>query len=341
MQWEKSGELDLGIDIGLLDNRISITGDYYDRKSSDLLLSVNLPTTTGFSSTLQNIGKVENKGFELSVSTKNLTGLLKWNTSINLSHNVNKVLALGPNNAPISAFAGTHITKVGGTVGANYGLKMIGVLTKADIDGGKVALFPGEHPGDPKYFDTNGDGVISNFNGVDAVDLGQVQPSYVYGINNIFFYKNFDMNIMMNGQTGGHIMDLTDQGIGASGANALYSKQFDGRYISDAEPGNGKVLAPGSFLQGQPDTRLVQSSDYFRIRTLAIGYTFPDKISKFYKNLRIFISVENLITWKKGEEYNPQATSFGSGQNVSINGLLGGGSYPLPRTYTFGFNINL
>jgi TonB-linked SusC/RagA family outer membrane protein len=340
LKWEKSAEVDLGLDLGLFNDRISVTGDYYNRHSSDLLLTVNLPTTTGFGSTLENIGEVQNKGFEVGITTKNLTHVIHWTTTFNISHNINKVLQLGPGNAPISGFAGTHITKVGGTVGANYGLKMLGVLTAADIAGGKVALFPGEHPGDPKYFDLNGDGTISNFNGVDAVDLGQVQPSYIWGFINTFSYKAFDLTIMINGQTGGHIMDLTDQGVGASGANALYSKQFNGRYISDAQPGNGRVLAPGSALQGEPDTRLVQSTNYTRIRNLALGYTFPRK-DNLYKSLRVFVTVENLITWKKSEEYNPQATAFGSGSNVAVNGLEGGGSYPLPRTISLGINLGL
>jgi hypothetical protein len=290
---------------------------------------------------LENIGEVENKGYEFSMTTRNLTGVFQWSTTFNISHNVNRVISLGPTNAPIPAFASTHITKVGGTVGANYGLRQIGVLTQADINSGKVALFPGEHAGDPKYFDLNGDGVISNFNGVDAVDLGQVQPSYVYGFTNTFSFKNFELYVIMNGQTGGHIMDLTDQGIGASGANAIYNKQFNGRYISDAQPGNGVTLAPGSPFQGEPDTRLVQSSDYFRIRTASLSYNFPGQAKSFYKSLRVFLTVENLITWKKGEQYNPQATSFGSAQNVLIDGLTDGGSYPLPRTISLGLNVVL
>lgn len=341
LKWEKSAEFDIGLDLNILKDRISMTADYYNRHSSDLLLSVPLPTTTGFGTALQNLGKVQNKGIEFSVTSKNLTGIINWSTTFNIAHNKNKVISLGPTNAPISGFAGTHVTKVGGTVGANYGLRMIGVLTKADISSGTVALFPGEHPGDPKYFDTNGDGVISNFNGVDAVDLGQVQPSWVFGFNNTLSFKNFDLNILTNGQTGGHIMDLTDQGVGGGGANANYKKQFVGRYISDAQPGNGRVLAPGNTLQGEPDTRLVLSSDYFRIKNIAIGYNFPASSEHFYKSLRIFLSVENAITWKTGAEYNPQATAFGSAQNVTIDGLLGGGSYPLPRTYSLGVNITL
>jgi TonB-linked SusC/RagA family outer membrane protein len=341
LKWEKSSEVDIGMDINFIKDRISVTADYYDRHSSNLLLTVTLPTTTGFSSTLENVGEVENKGYELGFTTKNFVGRnFHWTTTFNISYNFNKVLNLGPTNAPISGFAGTHITKVGGTVGANYGLKMLGILTAADIAGGKVPLFPGEHPGDPRYFDANGDGTISNFNGVDAVDLGQVQPSHIYGITNTFSYKQFDLLVLINGQWGGHIMDLTDQGLGASGANALYNKQFKGRYISDADPGNGYTLAPGSALQGEPDTRLVQSTNYTRIRTVALGYTFPSR-AHFYKKLRVFATIENLITWKLSEEYNPQAVAFGSGTTVSINGLEGGGSYPLPRTVSVGVNFGL
>jgi TonB-dependent starch-binding outer membrane protein SusC len=341
LKWEKSSEIDIGVDANFIKDRISVTADYYDRHSSNLLLTVTLPTTTGFSSSLENVGEVENKGYELGFTTKNFVGRnFHWTTTFNISYNFNKVLNLGPTNAPISGFAGTHITKVGGTVGANYGLKMLGILTAADIAGGKVPLFPGEHPGDPRYFDANGDGAISNFNGNDAVDLGQVQPSHIYGITNTFSYKQFDLLVLINGQWGGHIMDLTDQGLGASGANALYNKQFKGRYISDADPGNGYTLAPGSTLQGEPDTRLVQSTNYTRIRTVALGYTFPSR-ARFYKKLRVFATIENLITWKLSEEYNPQAVAFGSGTTVSINGLEGGGSYPLPRTVSVGVNFGL
>jgi TonB-linked SusC/RagA family outer membrane protein len=341
LKWEKSAEVDIGLDANFLRDRISITADYYDRHSSDLLLTVNLPTTTGFSSTLENVGEVENKGYEFGITTKNFVNHdFHWTTTFNISYNFNKVLSLGPTNAPISGYAGTHITKVGGTVGANYGLKMLGVLTAADISGGKVPLFPGEHPGDPKYYDLSGDGTISNFNGNDAVNLGQVQPSNIWGLINTFSYRQFDLNVMINGQWGGHIMDLTDQGLAASGANAIYNKQFKGRYISDAQPGNGYTLAPGSAFQGEPDNRLVQSTNYTRIRTVSLGYTLPSH-NRFYKRLRVFATVENLITWKLAEGYNPQALSFGSGTNVAINGLQDGAAYPLPRTVSLGVNFGL
>ena len=288
LKWEKSAEFDAGVDANFIHDRISITADYYDRHSSNLLLTVTLPTTTGFSSTLENVGEVENLGYEFGITTKNFVSRdFHWTTTFNISYNFNKVLNLGPTNAPISGFAGTHITKVGGTVGANYGLKMLGVLTAADIAGGKVPLFPGEHPGDPRYYDLSGDGTISNFNGNDAVDLGKVQPSNIWGIINTFSYRQFDLNIMINGQWGGHIMDLTDQGLAASGANAIYNKQFKGRYISDAQPGNGYTLAPGTAFQGEPDNRLVQSTDYTRIRTLSLGYTVSAH-NRFYKRLRCF-----------------------------------------------------
>ncbi|HET6254321.1 MAG TPA: TonB-dependent receptor [Puia sp.] len=341
LKWEKSAEFDAGLDVNFIQDRISVTADYYNRHSSNLLLTVTLPTTTGFSSTLENVGEVENLGYEIGITTKNFVSRdFHWTTTFNIAYNFNKVLSLGPTNAPISGFAGTHITKVGGTVGANYGLKMLGVLTAADIAGGKVPLFPGEHPGDPRYYDFNGDGTISNFNGNDAVDLGKVQPSDIWGLINTFSYRQFDLNIMINGQWGGHIMDLTDQGLGAAGANALYNKQFKGRYISDAQPGNGHTLAPGTALQGEPDNRLVQSTNYTRIRTVSLGYTVPSH-NRFYKKLRVFATVENLITWKLSEEYNPQGIAFGSGTNVSINGLEGGASYPIPRTVSLGVNFGL
>lgn len=337
LTWEKSKQLDVGMDIGLFGNRINLDLDYYYNRTTDLLLNVNLPTTTGFPSVLRNVGEVENTGYEIMLNgVVHDNGKLKWNTTLNFSHNRNKVLRLGPTGDPIYGFAGTRITAVGGPIGANRGLVQIGVLTQADIEAG-VPIFPGQTAGDVKYLDTNGDGTISNFNGPDGVFIGDANPNYLFGMNNMFQYGNFDLNIMVNGQTGGMTMDLTSQGLWDPDGSNVMRKQWEGRYISDEEPGDGMTPRSGMVGGGRPDTRLVQKTDYLRIRNVSLGYNFT---SDYLSNLRVYASVENLITWTSFEGFNPQATSWGGAQNATINGLTGGGSYPLPRIMLLGINLS-
>lgn len=341
LSWEKAKEFDLGIDLGFLNDRIVLNFDYYRRLTTDLLLNVNLPSTTGFSNVLTNIGEVENKGVEFVLNTRNIiTKNVKWNTSFNIARNTNKVLKLGPSGDPIYDFAGTRVTAVGGPIGANRGLVQIGVLTQKDIDAG-VALFPGQTAGDVKYLDVNGDGTISNFNGDDGVQIGDANPKYVFGMNNNVEYKNFTLSVMVTGQTGGKTMDLTSQGLWDPDGSNVMKKQWVGRYQSDAQPGNDITPRAGMIAGGLPDTRLVQKTDYLRIRNITLGYDFSAKNIKPVKGLRVYASVENLITWTAFEGFNPQATSYGGSQSATINGLTGGGSYPLPRVISLGVNLTL
>lgn len=341
LSWEKSKEFDLGLDLGFLNDRIVVNFDYYRRVTTDLLLRVNLPSTTGFSSVLTNIGEVENKGVELVLNTRNIVnGNLRWNTSLNVARNTNEVLKLGPAGDPIYDFSGTRITEVGGPIGANRGLVQIGVLTQKDIDGG-IAVFPGQTAGDVKYLDVNGDGSISNFNGVDGVQIGDANPKYVFGMNNNFEYRNFTLGIMITGQTGGKTMDLTSQGLWDPDGSNVMRKQWEGRYQSDDLPGNGMTPRAGMIAGGLPDTRLVQKTDYLRIRNITLSYDLSARNIKPIKGLTVYASVENLVTWTDFEGFNPQSTAFGGGQSATLNGITGGGSYPLPRVISLGMNLTL
>jgi hypothetical protein len=117
-------------------------------------------------------------------------------------------------------------------------------------------------------------------------------------------------------------------------------KQYDGRYISDEQPGNGHTLRAGNINGGTPDTRLIQRTDYLRIRNVSLGYNFPVGKLRYITGLRAYLSVENLITWTSFEGFNPQSTAYGGSQTATINGLTGGGAYPLPRIVSLGFNFS-
>ena len=339
LSWEVSKQLDFGIDLGLLKERISLTIDYYNNRTSDLLLNVNLPTTSGFSSSLQNIGEVENKGYEFSIITRNIQKAFTWTTSFNISFNKNTVIKLGPNGDPIYDFYGTRITAIGHEMGASNGLVVLGILTQADIDNG-VAIFPGEVAGDVKYKDVNKDGVISNFNGPDGVNIGNPFPNYIFGFSNTFTYKNFDLSIYINGQAGGRTLDLVGQGMWSSGGNNIFKSWYENRYISDAQPGDGMTPHLTFGLGGLPDTRLIQKTDYWRIANITLGYDLPaDKVS-FVSGFRVYASVENLATFSKFMGYNPQQKSNGAEQNSTLGGFALGGAYPVPRVVSLGLNVS-
>ncbi|MBL7111753.1 MAG: TonB-dependent receptor [Bacteroidales bacterium] len=337
--WEVSRQFDIGMDLGLFRQRISLVLDYYNNHTSDLLLNVNLPTTTGFSSVLQNIGEVENKGYEISLFTRNIEGKFKWSTGFNISYNHNEVLKLGPNDDPIFDFYGTRITEIGEEIGATNGLEVIGVLTQADIDAG-VAIFPGEFAGWVKWRDVDGDGVISNFNGPDGINIGNPFPDYTFGMSNMFTYENFDLSIFLNGQTGGRTLDLVGQGMWSSGGNNIFKNWYENRYISDNEPGDGETPTLTFGLGGLPDTRLLQKTDFIRITNVTLGYNLPTKNISYLSGFRIYVSVENLTTWDRFDGYNPQQKSLGAEQKSTLGGFALGGAYPLPRTISFGLNLS-
>jgi TonB-linked SusC/RagA family outer membrane protein len=335
--WEKSETIDAGLDLGLFDNRIFASFDYYRKLNTDLLLSVPVAAVTGFSTAITNIGKVQNKGWEFELSTRNLTGRLEWTTNINLSHNTNKVLQLGPNNTPI-IFGnfdnmGHHITTVGQPIGAFYVLETIGVL-KTAAEAASSPVIAGEEAGDPKYRDANNDKVI-DVN--DAVIMGQPDPKYVWGITNNFNYKNFDLSFLFQGQWGNKIYSTFGRAIDRQGSGISDNSLgiWRNRWRSEADPGNGVVPKAYPIKYGRlKDSRWLYNAAYFRLRTVTLGYN----LSRVLKHIpgvnggRIYVSAENV--W--GKDYydggfNPEAIND-SGDDY--------GAFPLAKSYILGLNIS-
>ncbi|GAA0557024.1 SusC/RagA family TonB-linked outer membrane protein [Chitinophaga japonensis] len=335
--WEKSETIDAGLDLGLFDNRIYASFDYYRKLNTDLLLSIPVAAVTGFSTAITNIGQVENKGWELELSTRNLTGALGWSTSINFSHNANKVLQLGPNNTPIiyGNFdnMGHHITTVGQPIGAFYVIEAIGVLKTAE-EAASSAIITGEEAGDPKYRDANGDKVI-DVN--DAVIMGQPDPKYVWGITNNFTYKGFDFSFLFQGQWGNKIYSTFGRAIDRQGSGVSDNSLgiWANRWRSEADPGNGIVPKAWPIRYGRlKDSRWLYNAAYIRLRTVTLGYD----LARLLKHIpgvnggRIYLSAEN--AW--GKDYydggfNPEAIND-SGDDY--------GAFPLAKSFVLGLNIS-
>ncbi len=340
--WEKSRQTDVGVDLGLFQNRLFLTVDYYSRITTDLLLSVQVPTLTGFSTAVQNVGKVENKGMEFALSTRNINGSgtgFVWTTDLNLSFNRNKVLALGPNGDAVvsnSGIASTNITVVGKPLGNFYGYQQLGIFqNQSELDA--YPHFSDSRPGDIKYADVNGDKKID---ANDRTIIGNNQPDFIYGITNSFSYKGFDLGIVAQGVQGGQILNLSRRFFENLEGNQNQLTIIEGRWRSEQNPGDGKTPranARSTGSNGQVSSRWVESASYFRIRNITLGYNFAQTVLSKIKvqSLRVYAGVQNAVTFSKYLGYNPEV----SGYEGPLTGGVDYGSYPLARTYTIGLNL--
>jgi TonB-linked SusC/RagA family outer membrane protein len=339
LSWEKNQQFDIGIDLGFFNNRLYITADYYNRITKDLLLSVNVPTITGFSTVVQNIGKMRNRGWEFSVNSKNFTGAFTWTTSANLSSNRNVVLALGPTGDPIRSGSGvgeTNITKIGQPIGSFFGYTQIGIF-KNQADLNAIPHDATSHPGDVKWADISGDKRIT---ADDRDIIGNNQPDFIYGLTNSFSYKGFDLNIAIQGTQGGKILNLSRRFFENLEGSQNQLTTVLNRWRSETEPGDGKTPRANASTTGQSNavsSRWVEDGSYLRIQNITLGYKLPVSLINRLKlqQIRIYLSVQNLYTWSKYLGYNPEVSNY----EGPLTGGVDYGSFPLARTMSAGINI--
>ncbi|GAB3908457.1 TonB-dependent receptor [Larkinella knui] len=341
LTWEKSRQTDIGLELGVLSNRLFLTVDYYKRITTDLLLAVQVPTLTGFSSAVKNIGKVENKGLEVALNTRNLTGAFTWTTDLNFSFNRNKVLALGPTGDPIRSGTGvgeSNITVIGEPLGSFYGYKQLGIFqSQAELDA--YPHFADTRPGDVKYEDVNKDGKVD---ANDRTLIGNNQPDFIYGVTNSFSFKGFDLGVVIQGVQGATILNLSRRFYENLEGNANSLTTVLNRWQSAQQPGDGTTPRANTRSTGNNNaisSRWVEDASYFRIRNITLGYNLPKTLIQRVKvqSLRLYGGVQNVLTVSKYLGYNPEV----SGYEGPLTGGVDYGSYPLARTYTIGVNIGL
>jgi TonB-dependent starch-binding outer membrane protein SusC len=344
LTWETTTQLDIGTDMSFLNNRFNLTFDYYNRVTENLLFSVPLPQYSGFQTQLKNIGKVENKGIEISLGSKILTGAFKWDVDVNFSKNQNKVLEL-PDNADIQYGAGpghmiglgnTQILKVGYPVGSFYGWIYDGVYQSGDkfIPGGGFEVIAGGE----KFRDLNSDGKL------DANDrqiVGDPNPDFIWGLNSNFKYKNLDLNVFFQGSQGNDLLSFSLLEI-ESMASPYNSTT---RALNRWTPTNTNTDIPVRSISRtqRVSTRWVYDGSYARLKNIAIGYNLPLNLLKNspIKKVRIYASAQNILTFTNYPGYDPEVNynSSGTGSNSNRNLGLDYGSYPNAKSYTVGLNI--
>jgi len=342
LEWERTQQLNIGLELSLLANRINFEADYYISKSDGLLLDVPVPSVSGFTSVFQNIGKLQNKGLELNLTTYNLRGNFNWNTQINFSLNRNKVLTLGKDNAPMiyqPGFGMESINKVGSPIFSFYGYQYDGVyMNQAEVDA-DPSHYKGAKPGDGRYKDMNGDGVL---NADDRTIIGNYTPDFIWGLTNNFSYKNFDFSFLIQGVQGSDVYDNNIHRSMLYHEGRNYYKEMVNRWRSEAEPGDGHHYKLTVDLDGYEKTASsywIVDGSYFRLKSITAGYTFKGQVLNKLKldNLRVYFNGMNLFTHKNAPLFDPENFN-GSTTNATLRGVTHS-PYPSAKSYTFGINI--
>lgn len=345
--WETTKQVDVGLDLGFLNDRITFIYDYYTKRTTNLLYSVQIAQEAGFGNFNDNIGEIKFWGHEFALNTKNTTGKFKWSTNANISFNRNKVIALADG---IDRVYGTfHITQVGKPFGQFYGHISQGVYKNAE-DLKSSPQVPGRSVvGSIKLTDQNGDGIITNGGDFDdRVIMGNPFPTFTYGITNNFTYGNFDASIVGSGSQGNqllvrHIYSTANlDGVFNMVAEVKY------RFRSEANPGKGMygtTVGGGNVTGIERDwmnSRFIADASFFTIKNVTLGYTIP-KSNKIFKSARVYASVQQLYVFTKywgGPNPETSAQGDGNGNGGNLSQGIDLSNYPVPRTYTVGINLN-
>ncbi|WP_211218022.1 SusC/RagA family TonB-linked outer membrane protein [Niabella aurantiaca] len=335
LRWERTDQLDLGLDFSLLKNRIQLTIDAYAKTTRDLLLRANLPYSSGFRNAYKNVGAIRNRGLEFSLATTNIrTRNFSWESNFNISFNDNKITALSedqPNIISSVSFTGDfnatplYIAKLGGPAAAFYGYKWGGVYQFEDFDqqaDGSYLLKQSVptnglertaiQPGDSKYVDQNGDGVV---NELDLVVIGRGLPIHYGGFNNNFTYKQFSLNIFLQWSYGNDIMNanrIAFEGNFANRQNLNQYASYENRWTPE-NPTNDMYRTGGFGPRGIYSSRTIEDGSFLRLKTVQLAYAFPQKIlGRTFKALSLYVSGQNLYTWTSYSGMDPEVSTKNS-----------------------------
>lgn len=341
LRWEKTTQYNAGIDIGLVDNRVAMSVDYYNKLTTDMLLDVPLPTSTTTGSVRKNYGKIENKGFEVMLNTHNLKGNdFNWYTDIAWSANQNKIVQLGPTGADIlrnSWVGGANtVLRKGESIATFWGLNRLGTYSTQEVS---LAARYGFVPGDVKYEDTNKDGSI---NASDGYLLGSAFPKWDMDFNNRFTYKNFDLSVDIRFSYGAKMQNRMNhsgedrQTMGNSKATVLdaWRPDHQNTMIGQVRPGMG-----GAYYQTYPDTHWIEDASFIRGDGATLGYTFPNQLIGRIgvDRIRLYATAKNFFVVTDYSGYDPEGSD--NDNMDAITPHMDFYQYPRPTTYTFGVNI--
>ncbi|MDB5245944.1 MAG: SusC/RagA family TonB-linked outer membrane protein [Segetibacter sp.] len=346
LTWEKQKQVNIGLDAALFKRRINITIDHFRSRNTDLLLNVNVPDVTGFSTALKNIGEVKNTGWEFVLSTANIASKkFDWSTDFNLSTYKNEVVKLGPTGDPI--YSGGNVTMIGQPIGMFYGWLTNGIFkTQAELDAGPI-FNPGagdrSRVGDIRFVDISGpsgkpDGVINSF---DKTIMGSPYPDFYYGMTNRFSYDKISLSITLQGSQGNEILNLS-RASGNTGRGRYRQYAFSNNYWkSEQDPGDGVTPrpndAPTGNIRGTYSQFWLDNGSFLRVNNISLAYLLPDRIAKklALSSLRVYANATNPFLFTKYTAFNPDVSN-------SENALTPGNelnNYPIPKTLIIGLTV--
>jgi hypothetical protein len=340
--WELNKQLNIGLDLNLINNRINFTYNYYRKNTSDLLFNVRVPRASGFSNVQTNIGELKFWGHEFSVSAANIQGTdFKWNTDFNISFDRNQVVSMGTANTKLftgpgsGLIGGSHVTMAGQPVGMLYGMVHEGVYdNQAEFD--SSPKHSTSQVGTAKFRDVNGDGIITVD---DATIIGNPHPDFIYGMTNTLQYKNFDFSVTVSGSSGNDVLRGSEQTLtNLDGVFNVLANVKD-RWRSPENPGSGRYgsLANGTTYLERDwwGSQMLYDASHLYINNITLGYNLTKLKPSFLRSVRVYGSIQNAHVFTDYPGGNPQV---GQSQASTMLGI-DGGSYPVPRTSTIGVNI--
>ncbi|GAA4441417.1 TonB-dependent receptor [Pontibacter saemangeumensis] len=345
--WETTKQFDIGLDLGLFNDRVQFIYDFYKKTTTNLLYSVQVPQESGFSNFNDNIGEIDFWGHEFALITRNTEGKFNWTTNANISFNRNKVVALAEG---IDRVYGTfHITQVGQPFGQFYGLVKEGLyMNEEDLNNSPQV--PGRSTvGSIKLRDINGDGVITyGGDNDDRTIIGNPFPDFIYGITNNFQYGKFDMSIVGSGSYGNQL--LVRHLYSTANLDGVFNmvEGVKNRFRSVDNPGDGKfgtTVGGGNVTGIERDwmsSHFIEDASYFTIRNITLGYSVG-AITKFIKSARLYASIQQAYVFTNytgGPNPETSGNSAGNSDGGNLSQGIDLSNYPVPRTYTLGVNLN-
>ena len=343
LTWETTTQYNLGLDLSFFYGRLDFVFDAYIKNTKDLLYEVPMPNTTGFTSVINNVGEIQNKGLEFSINSKNFVKDFKWSTAFNISFNRNKVVSL-PKEVLVNGYiqnGSFHILKEGEPVSTFFGYKYMGIYAY-DTDNttqlknltatGKV--FKG---GDVIWDDYDKNGYIDQN---DRQVIGNAQPLFVGGLANDFSYKNFTLNVFLQFCYGNDIYNNVDYY-----RNSIFSyNNVCTEFYYNAWRKQGDITEYPKVVRNDPmqnesrvQSRWVEDGSYLKVKTATLSYDFPAQLVNKFKvqSLRLYVTGSNLLTFTNYSGYDPDVNTLSSGLRQGVDY----GSYPQSRTFMFGLNI--
>ncbi|MDR0769485.1 MAG: TonB-dependent receptor [Dysgonamonadaceae bacterium] len=354
LKWETTTSYNAGLDFGLLKDKLNLSADIYYKETSDLLVEIPLEISSGFSSTLKNVGSVTNKGIELGLNVNIIdTKDFQWSFDANIARNINKITSLGgqPYFFPVfdvdvnglRTLEGVDplIVKVGEPLGTFYGYVFNGVIqTEEEAQTApKPSWFSGDlQAGDPKFVNQNEneDNVI---NTSDKVVLGNAQPKFTYGFSTTLNYKGIDFSAIFQGSYGNQLYNAFQHTLEATSIYYNAAGTLRDRW-TPTNPSNTvprAIATPNLNL----DSRYIEDASYLRLKNLTLGYTLPVKLARApgFK-VRLFGSAQNLLTLTKYRGYDPEASYYGGDETDGLYQGIDLGAYPSSKTFSFGATVS-